>query len=504
MNKPTPPWLQQAWILYGKEIAADELGWRSIVRRYGLTKYKSIELAKFVKKNGSPDSPKCPCGKSGCERCDAPETPVDDIEEREIVAENEHNWLFEDAFVYNGETDTYITFLSAAPKPIIVPGSKHRSMRRSYSNWDGRPSSINEITRQFNIPRDWFIEYKSKHGWTHDSDPFTNEEVENKTVEELVSDALLMKRAHLHQEYEKAKWKETRDKAEKWDKFQDTVMGPLIDAIEDRIPAYQVPLISIPRKWEKTFSVVISPTDFHWGSYGWVDETGETYNREEAKRRLITRTEDIITRLPGNPEKIYVSAGGDWFHVDGDKPTTSRGTLMDGVDGSPSEIFMTGCEMAVMHIDMLRQVAPVEVIMMQGNHDAANSLSVLMYLHAWYRTCDDVVVHKSPKHRQYTTYGNTLMGFTHGDGAKHKDLGALMAVEARTEWGKTENRAWFTGHLHHEVVKEMDGVTIYQMPSLAGTDRWHAKHGWTTSRSALAAYIIDVKDGVVGNIMSPV
>ena len=36
-----------------------------------------------------------------------------------------------------------------------------------------------------------------------------------------------------------------------------------------------------------TYSL-LTPTDFHWGKY-WVDEVGEQYNFQEAKKRLMEK-----------------------------------------------------------------------------------------------------------------------------------------------------------------------------------------------------------------------
>ena len=56
---------------------------------------------------------------------------------------------------------------------------------------------INEICRTFGIRRDWFMEMKSILGWTHDSEPFTDEEVQSRPQEDMVKDVLQMKKLSL-------------------------------------------------------------------------------------------------------------------------------------------------------------------------------------------------------------------------------------------------------------------------------------------------------------------
>jgi hypothetical protein len=155
-------------------------------------------------------------------------------------------------------------------------------------------------------------------------------------------------------------------------------------------------------------------------------------------------------------------------------------------------------------IDILRQVADVEIILTAGNHDFKLSHVLLQYLGAYYRECEDVNVIKCHQFRQYFKYGNTLMGFTHGDGTKLQDLPFLMAREASELWSQTEHRAFFTGHLHHEMVKDYKGVKVFQMPSLSGSDRWHHNNGYEGSTRALHAYIIHPKNGIKATLMANV
>ena len=249
------------------------------------------------------------------------------------------------------------------------------------------------------------------------------------------------------------------------------------------------------------YSLVISPTDFHWGKYGWVDEVGETYHFEEAKKRLMEKTEELLCRLPSRPEQIILATGSDWFHVDTDAGTTTKGTPQD-MCGSPAEILMTGCQLAREHIDLLRQIAPVKVVFMPGNHDRMSAIALMMYLSAAYESVDDCEVVVSPSTRQYVHYGNNLLGFIHGDGAKN--LVELMSNEQRQLWGECEHHAWFHGHLHHRQVVEKGGCLIMQLPSLAGHDRYHARQGYTTSKAGLAAHLIDKQKGLIATFFAPV
>lgn len=482
-------WINEYYHKYGQEIHTNRMGRRTVQKLTGLGDNRARKLIKMVRDSGPPlnvgDLPQI-----------TEDYPVTDDETEDV------KWVHDSRYFYAKDSDTYVTFLSRSKQPLVVPGEVHRSMKRAYSNWDGDPKSVNQICREFSIPRSWFTEYKTIHGWTHDSEPFSAEELVERDPKDLVADALQQRRRVVTKKYEVERWKEIQDHASKWMRFEVEVLDKLVKTIQDNAPEYTVPKIRLARS-EMRFSVVTCATDFHWGMYGWGKETGDSYNREIAEKRLRSTTEDLMARLPGQPEEIILAVGSDWFHIDGDTHSTTKGTPQD-TDGSPAEILVTGCELARDHVNLLRQIAPVKIVLMAGNHDRSNALALLLFLAAWFKDSEDVDVVHNFQPRVYITYGNTLMGFHHGDGTKTAKLGNCMANEARHQWGVTKYHIFFGGHYHHEVVREVGGIKHYQMPSLAGNDRYHARGGYVDSTPGLAAYVIDRRKGVIATLFSPV
>lgn len=451
---------------------------RQFHEKFGLRSVKGWEQAmwKFHKKNPKPNE-------------DLVQT---DFDEAEGMARTNMSYH------YDPSQDLYFTYLRVADQIITVEGDKHREMRQAYSNMVGKPASMNEICRRFGIPRAWFDEYRRRHNWTHDMDPFTDEEIESADPEQLVEDLVLMRRKHLHHKFERRRWAEIEKDAEAYRMFEDSVLNEFRMLIHES--PQPVEKLDIEQS-DNPYALVISPTDFHWGKHGWVDEVGETYDFDEARHRLFTKTEELVERLPSAPETIILATGSDWFHVDTDHATTTKGTAQDTC-GSPAEILMTGCLLAREHIDLLRQVSHVDVVFMPGNHDRMSAIALMMYLSAVYENCEDVTIHRSPKVRHYMRYGNTLMGFIHGDGAKN--LVEMMSNEQRRLWGECPHHVWFHGHLHHQKLTEKGGAMILQLPSLAGHDRYHYRQGYTSSQAGLAAHIIDYDLGLIGSMFAPV
>jgi hypothetical protein len=53
-----------------------------------------------------------------------------------------------------------------------------------------------------------------------------------------------------------------------------------------------------------------------------------------------------------------------------------------------------------------------------------------------------------------------------------------MAADRPADWGETLYRTWYTGHIHHETVKEFTGCTVESFRTLAPKDAYHAAHGY--------------------------
>jgi len=423
---------------------------------------------------------------------------------RELIKEWRNRPYEEDtsaytAVYYDKNTDTYISVAPDTKHLVVVEGSKHREMKVAYSK-DGGNFNLSEMSRKFGYPSSFISHYCKVNGWTHDMDIYTNEEVMQKSVNEMVAETVASKRAQVLEKANKKYWKGIEKDADSYKMLQETLLNEFKELITEKPTKVKPIKMKAPAR---DYAVVVSPTDLHYGKHGWKDEVGEEYDLEIARERLMLGTQDLIHRLPDRPEKIILATGSDWFHIDNEMGQTTKGTPQD-MAASPAQILMDGCKLAREHIDMLRAVAPVEVVFMRGNHDRHSALALMLYLDAVYEECKDVSVIADPKLRQYMTYGNNLLGFTHGDGVRGNDLPALMAVEMRKEWGDTESHLWFHGHLHHEKMTERGGVSIFQLPSLAGHDRWHYNKGFTQARAGIKAHILDKQLGIIGSLFSPV
>jgi len=502
-------WWEEYADMYSDKIVRGKMSNPRIATMSGLPLTHAVSLAKYCRKGTIPnldlDDPRgdhdsfedrLPPGN------DSPLNPEMDVD---ISEKEASQYLLDADYVYNKEDDSYVTFLPGIPRPLNLPGEVHREIVRAYSNYDDQPASINQIARTVGIPRSWLVKYLRVHGITHDSEPFTPEELMVRSDDELVEDALQLRRMAIYKKLEKAKWADIRRDALKWRDLEAHFILPLQAALTGRKNPEPKPLSL--KQPTSPFAGVVGLTDFHWGKYSDPEENFEAFDKVIARERLFAATEDLISRLQvfGRPERLFIPIGSDFLHIDNLKGTTTDGTAQD-MDGTPAEMLVSGCQLLEEWVLTLTQVAPVELVLMSGNHDRLTGLAILLYLEGALRNNPLVTVKLDRTPRVYRSYGKNLLGFVHGDGVKKTtDMAGHMAREASRWWHSAPHKTVYSGHLHHERT-ETDvafGVTRRQAPSLAGGDRWHALNGYVGAPKAMPLYLHDKEKGLVTVLYSP-
>lgn len=246
----------------------------------------------------------------------------------------------------------------------------------------------------------------------------------------------------------------------------------------------------------------LSLMDLHLGKLSWAPETGRHYDPQTAEQMFWTALEDLLAKASGcHAEKILFVAGNDFFNTDAMGRTTTAGTPQD--DGLTwKEGFIRGRDLLVRAIDRLRQVAPIHVTCVNGNHDTARVFYLGEVLNAWFSRTQDVTVDNAPTQRKYVHYGKNLIGYTHGNHERHPNLPLLMASEQPQAWASSQHREWHLGHWHikrHKMflpIEDQQGVLVRIVPSLCPPDAWHSSMGYS-GRLAAEAYYWHPKDGCV-------
>ena len=402
-------------------------------------------------------------------------------------------------YFYNELNDLYLVWLPHRPKTLQVEGEIVREMKRAYSEMPGGYDTINEICQRFGWRRKDFQAFKRIMGWTHDQDPYTDEEHASTPTPDLVQDYAARKRGEFERQLRKQEWQQAVDDAQKWRKFQRQRLDPLADYVSDHPPRPREEIDTIGRISPNPYLAVFSPADAHLHKQ-WKDGQGF----ERVRSDLLATTDDLCERvlLRGRPDQVAVVLGNDWWHVDTPAGTTTAGTPQD-TDGLPGpDMVAQGYEVAAEIIDRLRQLADsVRVVIVPSNHGEWSDYHLHAGLRFGYRDHDDVEITGTADHRQYIEYGENLIGLEHGDGPKEDDLPMIMATEQRKAWGDTSRHYWLTAHRHQ--IKETDcGAIVMQAPSLAGHDRWHDKQGYVISQRANVCYLFDRDRGHTDRLLA--
>ena len=242
----------------------------------------------------------------------------------------------------------------------------------------------------------------------------------------------------------------------------------------------------------------ISIPDLHIGKLAWHQETmGGDYDHKIAITLYREALETLIARTAAfRFARIVLPVGNDFFHSDTKAGTTTGGTPLD-VDSRFQKTYVAGRKLMVESIDRLRQIAPVTVVMVPGNHDALTTFTLGDSLECWYHATKDVDVMNAPTPRKYFQHGKVMLLFTHGDKGKKDNYPLLMATERPEMFGATKYRECHTGHLHQMQVRETMGVRVRISPALCGADAWHSENHFIGNQRAAEAFVWSPVEGLV-------
>lgn len=255
----------------------------------------------------------------------------------------------------------------------------------------------------------------------------------------------------------------------------------------------------IHRTPERSGNIVeVSIPDLHVGKLAWAPECGADYDSKIAKSRFWDAIQHISQDMRvRNPERIILPLGNDLLQTDGDENETKGGTRVDS-DSRHKKTFRDVLTLAREGIDYLREIAPVDVIMVPGNHDEDSIFFLGEALDCWFHGAKDVTIDNSPTLRKYVEWGLCMLLFAHGHKGKRSGFPLLMASEQPAMWGRTKFREAHLGHWHKESSDEQNGVVVRILSSLCGTDNWHAQMGFIGNLMRAQGFAWNRNRGLIG------
>ena len=240
----------------------------------------------------------------------------------------------------------------------------------------------------------------------------------------------------------------------------------------------------------------IDMPDLHFGKLTWLEESGTDYDIKIAERMAKEAVDILLARAAHNKiERILFPLGNDWFNVDNKLDTTTGGTPQQE-DTRWTKTFRKGWQLAASLINTMVSVAPVDVVIVVGNHDEQRTWYLGEVISAMYANNKNVTVENSARKRKYYYYGRNIIGFTHGYWEKIERLPDIMTQEVdRKKLAMALNREWHVADKHHAKdlilnrLEDTNGITIRWLRSLSGTDTWHFDKGFIGAPRAAEAIL---------------
>lgn len=246
----------------------------------------------------------------------------------------------------------------------------------------------------------------------------------------------------------------------------------------------------------------ISIPDLHVGKLAWNEESGEDYDLKIASSLYNKAIQELLSLVDTKTiSRILLPVGNDMCQIDNRKGETTAGTVVDS-DSRYFKIVRTVKQLIIKNVEELSKIAPVDILIISGNHDYETMWTIGEMLDAYFHNNKNVTVNNSPNPRKYYNFGKNGFLYTHGNEEKHQELGLIFATEQPELWAKCTTRVAKLGHLHKSKktnfvsVDEHQGFQVQILPSLSKSDFWHKSKGYM-SKQAAKGFLYSRENGLI-------
>jgi len=236
----------------------------------------------------------------------------------------------------------------------------------------------------------------------------------------------------------------------------------------------------------------ISIADFHLDRLTLQNDTIENRKKEFIKtlNSLILSTTAIY-----KIRKLVFVIGNDFFNSDNYQGSTTNLTPQSN-SVSWDRAYEEGFSLLAQAIGSLSYIAEnVHVILIQGNHDRTKSFYIAHALEVFFRNTENVIFDRGNSNIKHIILGNTFIGYHHGN-TKIDDLPLLFATSPNTAipFATAKYREVHTADKHFYMAKEIKGVRMQQIPSMANPSSWETDNNYVNNiRCGLALIYHPIK-----------
>jgi hypothetical protein len=262
---------------------------------------------------------------------------------------------------------------------------------------------------------------------------------------------------------------------------QAAMMREAIAALSEEVKGL-APVTKAPAYSDADLLAVYPSGDPHWGMLSWAEETGENFDLEIARNLAFGAIDRLIASAPNADTAVFLPLG-DVLHMNDQTNVTPGHKHQLDADGRFLKVLRVSIE-AYRHaiLRCLEKHQRVVVRFLAGNHDPQAVWALAFAISAYFDKEPRVEVDLSPSKHWFFRFGKVLIGATHGDTVKPEALLGVMAADRAEDWGQTKFRYWYTGHVHHQSVREYPGVVCESFRTLAAKDAYAAAYGYRAGR----------------------
>ncbi|WP_420415302.1 helix-turn-helix domain-containing protein [Roseibium sp.] len=278
-----------------------------------------------------------------------------------------------------------------------------------------------------------------------------------------------------------------------WDKLTPFQVVELTKDFVKTLPWTRLKAFPAQHTENENLLTIYPLADLHLSLRATAEESGEDYDLERAQNLFNEKSAQIIQKSPKGGTAL-VAYLGDWTHQDDDKNMTPRSGHILEVSSSIFRAVRAGVQLAILHTyRCLAHHEKVIIKVVRGNHDLHSWIGLCLALQEHFRNEPRVTVDTSEADYWFCRWGMNLIGLHHGHRMKPEEMAGSMATECAKDWGETYYRLFLHGHLHHHIAKDVLGVHVECMRTIAPPDAHHS--GKYNSPRSLISITLDKEEG---------
>lgn len=410
-------------------------------------------------------------------------------------------------YTYNSSTQKYVFHTEKQfGQNTVITKTAIDLITKLYSNIGGGLTA-NEIALKLSMPADVIRHVLRVMNVTHESLPYTNEDIAEKDEDKLVEDALSSKKFNVLQKIERRDWKETQEDAEKWRSMKTLQLDPFEQILQKWSPPPYVPSRPIPQSNNLKDTILFGLSDWH---YGLVAHERYLYNQKEWN---IEKTKDTVSDYAkkaaneikkGSYKEVKLLLLGDMSHTL--TGFTDKGTKLEAHPIAEEQLEVAFDSLVNFVKTILSVTNNVSVVACSGNHSALGDYVLARMLSLYFKNDKRITFEVTNKRFVTFKVGSNLFLMEHGYSSVAKDrlpapgksrenyINNLFMAKPEQMIG-VERKYYLSADQHHSESYELTNVEGFMFPTLVGGCR-HADNSGYNSRPRQTALIVNDEEGV--------